>query len=211
MKTIIVVIAVALMVAASSVAMAAGNLLTNGSFEDGNYQGDYNFQTIYSTDAQPITGWTVTSGSVDWINYYWQAADGHRSLDMNGLGPATIQQTFAVSPNSTYEVSFALAGNPDGGPTVKALLGIAGGSTQEFDFDVTGASKGQMNWTQESFLFQSSASNLATLTFQSITPNSPYGPALDNVAVTAVPEPGSILAACTVLGPVGFVFRRRRA
>jgi choice-of-anchor C domain-containing protein len=211
MKTTLLICITVVLLAGSSVVMAAGNLLTNGNFELGNYNGDYYFETVYAGGAQPITGWTVTSGDIDWINNYWKAADGAMSLDMNGYGPGTIQQTFAVSPNTTYKVTFDLAGNPVEGPEIKALLATADSSSKEFDFDVAGSSTSNMNWTSESFLFQSGATTQATLAFQSTTPNSPCGPALDNVSVTAVPEPGTILAACTVLGPVGFVFRRRRA
>ena len=38
------------------------------------------------------------------------------SIDMSGLEPATLSQTFATTIGNTYTVSFYLSGNPAGLP-----------------------------------------------------------------------------------------------
>jgi len=200
----------------------AASIIQNGSFENGLYvDGGSGFMTL-DEDNAAITGWTTLSGGVDWVDSYWTAADGVRSLDMNGLFPGGIEQQFTVQANTTYVVSFDVAGNPEGGPQPKWLLAktISGTGNTVFNvsFDSSGTTKSNMGWVKESFLFQSGNQTQATLRFLSKTnaysgnPSYPFafGPALDNVGVSAVPEPGSILAALTILGPVGLVFRRRR-
>jgi hypothetical protein len=74
--------------------LLAINLLSNGSFENGPALDA--FRTVFAPSAE-IDGWTVTRGSVDHISSYWTASDGARSLDLDGLGPGTIGQTFVTS------------------------------------------------------------------------------------------------------------------
>ncbi len=64
---------------------------TNGSFELGPDPGAFLPLPTGSTD---LTGWTVTSGNVDYIGSSWQASDGSRSLDLSGAGAGQIGQTF---------------------------------------------------------------------------------------------------------------------
>jgi hypothetical protein len=54
--------------AAASPSFAA-TLITNGSFELGNTSGGFSTVAAGGTD---ITGWTVDTGSVDYISSYWQ-------------------------------------------------------------------------------------------------------------------------------------------
>ena len=64
--------------------------LTNGSFETGTYvDNGSGFEQLNAGDTS-LTGWTVDSGSVDWIGTYWPAQDGSMSIDMSGAyaGPA---------------------------------------------------------------------------------------------------------------------------
>jgi len=95
--------------------------LTNGSFESGTYlDSGSGFEQLNAGDTS-IDGWTVDSGSVDWIGTYWVAQDGSKSIDMSGTDAGAISQTFATTIGNTYTVSFFLSGNPAGPPTVKTL------------------------------------------------------------------------------------------
>jgi choice-of-anchor C domain-containing protein len=195
-------------------ANVVNNLVTNGSFEDASIDpGGY---TTLNAVSNVLTGWTVSNGSVDYIGTYWQAADGSRSLDMDGNSQGTIaSQTLNTIAGQTYLVSFALAGNPDNGPTIKTIQAAIGDSGwQTFTFDTTGKTHSDMGWITESFLY--TAVGTSTISFQSLTgapvgdPRAAWGPALDNVVVTAVPEASTW--AMMVLGflGVGFVAYRRR-
>ncbi len=84
-------------VMAATMVSGAANAATiiNGSFELGSPQpGAGSFSTL-GTGSTAITGWSVFSGSIDWINGYWQAADGTHSVDLSGNGNGAIEQTFA--------------------------------------------------------------------------------------------------------------------
>lgn len=163
----------------AGVVLAQTNLAANGSFEDGTDPGPA-FTTEFpgSTD---ITGWTVASGSVDYIGGLWQASDGSRSIDLSGNAAGSISQDLSTTPGVIYEVLFDLAGNPDGGPAVKEMAVLAAGDSATYTFDQTGYSRSNMGWATQSFLFAPDATT-TTLTFLSRT-NTAFGPALDNVRV----------------------------
>jgi hypothetical protein len=110
----------AISILASLVAFSAqASTFVNGSFELGTAPGQ--FITLNGGDSTSITGSTVGGGSngVDYIGSYWTASDGSRSIDLNGLVPGSIFQTFDVVAGQTYQVSFDFAGNPAGGPQFK--------------------------------------------------------------------------------------------
>jgi choice-of-anchor C domain-containing protein len=158
---------------------------TNGSFETGTYvDGGGGFEPL-NAGATTIDGWTVDSGSVDWIGTYWPAADGVMSIDMSGLDAGAISQTFPTTIGNTYTVSFFLAGNPAGLPTVKTLdVSATGGTVSSFSFDTAASTLTNMNWTAESYTFFATTSS-TTLSFVSTTAG-PFGPAIDNVVVTEI-------------------------
>jgi choice-of-anchor C domain-containing protein len=193
----------------------------NGSFESGLASiGD--FTTLNAGDHTSITGWTVGGGdptnAVDYIGTYWQPANGSRSLDLNGLAPGSISQTFDVVSGQTYRVTFDLAGNPAGGPEFKTLDSTANLTLfSPPPFDVSSTSLSDMGWKIYSFSF-TATSNTETLTFASTTTAFSgndtfpfaFGPALDNVSVTPVPEPSTW--AMMILGfcGLGFLAYRRK-
>lgn len=57
-------------------------------------------------------------------------------MDGDGLSAGTISQTFDTTVNNTYEASFSLSGNPDGGPATKTLtVSATGGLPVDYSFD----------------------------------------------------------------------------
>jgi choice-of-anchor C domain-containing protein len=230
MRTIAVLTVVGLLLVASSAAQA--NLVTNGSFEDGSYVGgSYMELTFGNPNATAIQGWTVTGGSVDWIGSYWPAADGSKSIDMSGLALGTlVSQTIVTTPGNSYLLTFQMAGNTDGPPTVKQLgvfvdpaTGVVPSNPALFSFDTTNHNRGNMGWTEESMTFTAS-SNATTITFTSLLggpegyPNTDaFGAALDDVSVTdvthgpnngAVPAPAAVLLGLMGLSGLGVLMRR---
>ena len=196
----------------------AANLIQNGSFETATV--NPNPGTSYITlgvGSTVITGWTVSQATIDYIGTYWQASEGSRNLDLSGLNAGGIQQTFNTTVGDTYRVTFDLAGNTDGSPTIKEMRVSAGGSSADFSFNTTGKSNSNMGWLSKSWDFTAN-STTTTLEFIDLT-NSFAGPALDNVSVialsppptpTSIPEPSSMLGLLSlgVLG-IGSALKRQ--
>jgi choice-of-anchor C domain-containing protein len=177
---------------------ANANLVTNGSFEDPTGPGGL-YTTVFGFDDSTIPGWTILGGSVDWINTYWPASDGDRSLDLAGESSGLIASSlFPTTPGQLYEVSFDMAGNPDKGYD-KALIGGAAGAGQNFitsfTFEQSLGNKTDMGWMTKSFVFEAWGPT-AQLFFGDTTGESDpekWGAALDNVCVKPVPEPATML------------------
>ena len=199
-------ISLAFIVAAAAPGYSAA--FTNGGFEASSpgWTGTYQPQNAGSTT---IPGWTVTFGSVDWINTYWQNAEGSYSIDLSGTSLGQISQTFGTQIGQPYKVTFAMAGNPDGGgDAIKDLLSVVvgGAVSQIFSFVTTGKSTADMDWEDRVFLFTALTTS-TTLQFTGLEGNA-YGAAIDNVRVEAVPVP----AAAWMLGTglIGLVALRRK-
>jgi choice-of-anchor C domain-containing protein len=164
-------------------------LITNGSFEQGPppWQNGRGFTTLPAGSTH-IHGWTVTRGSIDYIDHHWRHADGERSIDLNGNEPGAIEQVIRTQPGKRYRVTFSMSGNnclgSDGG--IRTLTVRAAGDRGEFTFDTTGRTYEQMGWTTKTWEFTATAEN-TILEFASAT-DIPFacGPAIDRVSVREV-------------------------
>ncbi|NYI04650.1 choice-of-anchor C family protein [Allostreptomyces psammosilenae] len=157
-------------------------------FDDGSFEyplAPVNSFTTYST-GQLMGPWTVTSGAVDLIGEgFWQAAEGDQSVDLNATVPGAVAQTFTTTPGATYTVTYALAANAAGGPTLKTGRVLVDGQVfQDFSFDITGKTYTDMGYVNRQFTFVAT-SGTTTLTFASTTAGSAYGPVIDDVRVTS--------------------------
>ncbi len=171
-----------LTVSLAGVSSAADPAIVNGSFETGTSPGVYT--QLSAVDSVSITGWTVSSGTVDYIGTYWQAADGVRSLDLNGSSAGAVRQAFATVVGTTYKVTFRMSGNPGGGVGTRTMTADVGGAPTAFSYEVGAINPPtltDMKWKTKSFSFTATAV-LTTLTFTSTTTGA-SGPALDRVRV----------------------------
>ena len=192
----------------------AQNIVLNPSFESPVEPA--NSFSSYSAGSTAITSWTVASGSVDHIGAgFWQAADGVQSVDMNGSDAGSLFQDLVTIPGAGYNLTFALAGNPNGAPTIKHLQVLWNGLNQgTFTFDITGKSFPNMGYITIPVSGLQATTASTRLQFTSLDAGSSFGPVLDNVSVVragalATPEPGS-MAFLTGLGISGGVFLKRR-
>jgi choice-of-anchor C domain-containing protein len=178
--------------------------ITNGSFEVGANPGSFTTKAAGSTD---ITGWTVDSGSVDYIGTYWPADTGSRSVDLSGNVPGSISQTLALVDGQQYKLSFSIRGNGDGGVDPQGVLVSLGGITSEFF-----APQNAVVWALQTFVFTYDASLAGSnvLQFAADAVNGAFGPGLDSVTIAATPIPGAILLFGSALGGMGFLGYRRK-
>lgn len=187
---------------------AAQNLVFNGSFEQGVVPGS--FTTINALDTTSITGWTVGSGSVDYIGSYWAAQDGNRSVDLAGNSLGTISQSISTTALQSYTVNFWASRNPDGGAALRTGTISFGGTTLPFQYS-SANSLGAMNWQLYSYNFVANGASTLLSFAADASAGCCYGPALDNVSmIAAIPEPEVWAMLLFGFGAIGLQMRRRR-
>jgi len=181
-------IGVAALALASGGALSAQNLVVNGGFEAGDW-----------------TGWTISQPyGMRVFDATSEDATIHSGSFTAGLGstPATdLSQTLATVAGQTYELSYWLQVRTSTPPNDEFIATI--GDQTLF----SGTNLPETNdYTEYSYVFVA-LSDSTTLTFTSYDPPSYFY--LDDVSVTAVPEP-STCAAFAGLAVLGLCLVRRR-
>jgi hypothetical protein len=179
--------------------LANANLVANGSFEaDSQSAGTWNI-------LSSLTGWT---GSAELRNNVaGTASDGFNFVELDTTGNSSIYQDF-TGLSGLYNLSFDYSARPgvakDSNPIQAwwngALLTTVTGN---------GIGKSDNNWLTLDFLVSGTGNDKLTFTAAGISDS--YGGSLDNVILTAVPEPETYGMMLAGLGLIGFVARRRRA
>ncbi|MEU9126971.1 choice-of-anchor C family protein [Kitasatospora sp. NPDC048540] len=185
-RTAVTALLVAGAAALAAPAQAAGGHRALSHFDDGSFETPKVAANTFAglTAGQTIGPWSVTAGSVDLIGAgFWQAAEGDQSLDLNGSNSGTVAQSFTTVPGATYSVTYALAGNPEGGVALRTgRVLVDGQNFQDFSFDVSGRTRAAMGYVGHQFSFV--AQNTSTTLGFTSTVAGAYGPVIDNVRVT---------------------------
>ena len=180
--TTVFLLSLAIAGAASPAVAATSDLISDGSFEAPVVAPPW----IQVPAGQSLGNWTVDAGNVELIHNGGNAADGQQYVDMDGSNAAgAIHQDLLTTAGRRYTIRFALAGNPEGGPTVKTLRVQFGAFTRTFTFDTTGHTWNAPGWVARTVTLP--ALNTTTrLSLQSLDDASPlsYGPLVDEVSVT---------------------------
>lgn len=158
---------------------AADELVTNGSFESGPTPGESMPLAMGST---AVPGWIVTQSAIDYVGTLWNAAEGSRSIALNGTSAGGIAQTFGTVPSEEYTVRFCMAGDAFSSPILKHMRVTAAGQSQDYEFDAGHSWPWGMGWLEKTFVFTASGS-ATTLEFMSLD-GGDTGPTLDSVVVS---------------------------
>ena len=138
---------------ASVAVVRADIIVSNGTF----LPEQPDFATIYAV-SNAIPGWTVATGSVDWIGSYWQGAGGGYSIDMDGNNPGSISQNLTTVSGQGYTLTFDLSGNPGGGNPLKTLDVSADSTAQNFTYTTGSNTNSNMQYVSETLYFQATGS-----------------------------------------------------
>jgi choice-of-anchor C domain-containing protein len=167
-----------------------GNLIVNGSFEDGpEFEGSFK---PLDEDSVEIRAWVVTRGQIDLqqeTGGKLKAAHGKRSLDLHGSpGFGGVKQPFVTKVGQKYRVTFAMSGNPGVGHESVQLAVRAAGKHKVFECDMAGKTLEDLKWETRTWEF-TAVDTITVLEFHTaMAPmaNAFGGPLLDDVRVVAV-------------------------
>jgi hypothetical protein len=164
-----------------------GNLLRNGSFEEGWSNGPIGW------------GWTYNVGQASGFS---GAADGRNWADVFG----TLYQDLPTEPGQLYRLSFAMAGNFNIAELTVMNVLWGGSMVGTFTWNPAGRDINNLGWVYGDIEAVASASN-TRLTFENPFVGTQTIIRLDAVEVTLVPEPSGFIL--FTLGALGLLVVRR--
>ena len=201
------------------------NLVYNGSFEDleSTFIGDGRLNMSLLPGSMILPGWTVFGAELGWVgmgpgDWGVDAKDGNKLVDFTGYhndgNYAGVTQDILTDIGTVYEVVFHIGrgGNGDAnyaGPnSVRATAGDLFGVHHDEVFTSAGGTSDPTTWERFSFRF-TAQDMVTTISFQGAGKGGCCLVGLDDVAVTAVPEPGTYALIATGALMVGWQLRRR--
>lgn len=164
----------------------------------------------YGLNTVP-TGWTVTNGTVDIIGAgtpFNLCGSGYgKCIDLDGssMDAGILSTSLNLTAGVQYTASFELAGNQRGGADTGTVSfgGLSFGS-QSLAFALNATDV----FSTYQLVFTPGASGAYSLSFSNAGGDN-IGALLDNVLVSAVPEPETFAMLLAGLGLVGAVARRK--
>ncbi|MFN0197046.1 MAG: DUF642 domain-containing protein [Planctomycetaceae bacterium] len=198
----------------------AASIVVNGSFETPVVSGGF-VQRNVGFDFGG-SGWAVDTGTIDHINSTWEPAEGNQSIDLNGPTAGSVYQDLSTVIGQSYLIRFAFAGNYAGIEDKRMEVLWGGIQIADLTFTQDGETATDMGWIYMELNAVATGST-TRLRFNSLTGamsglqgfTTFYGPALDDVSVTAidvpvVPEPSTFFLLSSGIVAVA-VYRRRHA
>jgi hypothetical protein len=187
------------------------NLITNGSFENGNFVPDANDTMSLPLGATDMTGWTVIAADLAWIGpsnpFSLSASDGNYFLDLSGYHDnapyAGVEQTIPTTIGAQYQLSLDLGSSTIYNTMPVGVLVNAGTDSTTF----TSTPTVQSGWDLFTFDFVATSAFTTIQIIGQVAGNQSQAYiGLDNVNVELVPEPGTlaVFAGSGLLALVGW-------
>jgi choice-of-anchor C domain-containing protein len=160
---------------------ASGQIISNGSFEDGNYSGPIDI--LFAGEGMP--GWMVGDGAIEWFHSNGLSSHGIASVDLNAGGPGgSIFQDVTTVAGVFYRVTFDLSGEPISPPSLKTMTVTSDdASTVDYEYAVS-ETNNQMPWLSQTYFFVANGSMTRLKFVSTISGN--FGPIIDNVVASAI-------------------------
>jgi hypothetical protein len=175
---------------------ARANLLTNGSFETPVVGPSAPFGAYEHRNGSELSAWTLFSsykGIVQFNSHYAVgASEGEQAIQLEQPGD-WVSQTFASVIGQAYQLTFDLSTY-----ATPSTMSVAVGSTSQ----LFGAPSDV--WVPQSIHFVADSTQ-TVVKFESAVGFGNQFPQLDNVSVTAVPEPTPLALMVAGLGIVGLL------
>lgn len=195
----------------ASSAFANTNLITDGNFllsniSSGSYGYENGFSGSIPTDANWMFSTTGATGVINGAGIWGLTGSVPVAFlqSFSGFtGAPTIAQTFSSASNA-FTVSFDMA-NRNGGSGTESVNVMIDGQT------VVGSLAAQGNFTQYTYNVSGLTGTSHTLSFTGVNPTSGDSTLfLNNVSVSAVPEPTEGALMLSGMGLLGFIASRRK-
>ncbi|HEX7687908.1 MAG TPA: PEP-CTERM sorting domain-containing protein [Burkholderiaceae bacterium] len=191
----------AILAAASAAASAAGpNLLLDGDFESTPVAAG-GWTTVSATP-----GWTSTTHGIELRNDAVGVAEsGVNFVELDTDQNSSMYQTVTLAAGE-YTLSFWVQDRAGTDAATNGLSVSVGGllPTQVL------AGGAYPEWTKVTETFDVGTATTTTLTFAAAGVSDSLGTSLDNVSLTAVPEPSGLVLAASGLALLGLARRRAR-
>jgi choice-of-anchor C domain-containing protein len=158
----------------------AASVLANGSFETGP---DPGAEMSLPPGSLVVGNWSVTRAGIRYAGTAWTAAQGARSIALNGADAGGIQQTFPTVAGAQYTLRLYMAGDPGTTPAVKTMGVSAAGQSTSFSKDITGMWAWDPGWDLRTFVFYADGDS-TTIELYSTMTGMTSGPFVDSVSVT---------------------------
>ena len=134
------------------------------------------------------------------------ATGGNKFVELDSRSNSSMFYTFGV--DGTFELSFLYSPRPGVGAASNGITLFLNGVKMDPPGEITGAGGYTTNWTSHNVSFQAKEGDI--LSFAATGTSDSLGGYLDNITISAVPEPATWAMMIAGFGLAGAAIRRRR-